>query len=132
MIGDLRTAVAGRRLRKQVSPTEGLARRWEDRLRAADSPGLGGLGPGLQRCCRESSWASASPPQGFLFSTAGDWPSRSKCLGSEEPHLALVLGQPPRARATTGWGRVSSWGVGGVAGRTVTGALATGSHQWAS
>ena len=37
--------MAGRRLRKQVSPREGLARRREDRLRAAERPRLGGLGP---------------------------------------------------------------------------------------
>lgn len=119
MIGDLRTAVAGRRLRKQVSPTEGLARRWEDRPFPGDSRGLqraqdsGAWAHGLQLCCRERSWAPASPPQGFLFTTAGDWPSCSKCLGSEEPHLALALGQPPRVWATTGWARVSSrgWGV---------------------
>lgn len=42
MTGDLRTAMAGRRLRKQVSPVEGLARRWED-----------GPFPGHSKGCRE-------------------------------------------------------------------------------
>lgn len=113
MIGDLRTAVAGRRLRKQVSPTEGLARRWEDRLRAAESPGLGGPGPQAPALLQGEILGLCFSPTGFLFTTAGDWPSRSKCLGSEEPHLALVLGQRPRAWSTTGWGQVSSQGVGG-------------------
>lgn len=132
MTGDPRTAVAGRRLRKQVSPTEGLARRREGGPFPGHSRGLrraqdsGAQAHRLQCSCRRSSRAPASPHRasrsprrGTSPPTPSVWARRSharpRCQDSP-PELGPRLGGVGSAPGGGGCcGEDSHWGTRNLA-----------------